>query len=71
MQAFLDFRNFDFRNFRISAVYNSILFFSTLVLLSNLDLRTFSKIVKICRRLKWMVPYGKASTYAIFGYVKK
>ena len=45
-QAFLDFRGFDFRgfdfrNFLFNAVYNSILFFSPLVLLSNLDLRSF------------------------------
>ena len=36
LQAFLD-----FRNFRFTAVYNSILFSSALVLLSNLDLRSF------------------------------
>ena len=36
-----DFRGFDFRNFRFNAVYNSILFSSLLVLLSNLDLRGF------------------------------
>ena len=30
VQAFLDFRDFDFRNFRFSAVYNSILFSSPL-----------------------------------------
>ena len=36
IQAFLDFRNFQF-----NAVYNSILFSSPLVLLSNLDLRGF------------------------------
>ena len=35
----LDFRNFDFRDFRFTAVYNSILFSSLLVLLSNLDFR--------------------------------
>ena len=36
VQAFLD-----FRDFRFNAVYNSILFSSPLVLLSNLDLRGF------------------------------
>ena len=41
VQAFLDFRGFDFRDFRFTAVYNSILFSSPLVLLSNLDLRGF------------------------------
>ena len=41
VQAFLNFRGFDFRNFRFTAVYNSILFSSPLVLLSNLDLRGF------------------------------
>ena len=41
IQAFLDFRGFDFRDFRFTAVYNSILFSSPLVLLSNLDLRGF------------------------------
>ena len=40
-QAFLDFRAFDFRGFPFTAVYNSILFSSPLVLLSNLDLRGF------------------------------
>ena len=41
VQAFLDFHGFDFRDFRFTAVYNSILFSSLLVLLSNLDLRDF------------------------------
>ena len=41
VQAFLDFRGFDFRGFRFTAGYNSILFSSPLVLLSNLDLRSF------------------------------
>ena len=40
-KTFLDFRGFDFCNFRFSAIYNSILFSSPLVLLSNLDLRGF------------------------------
>ena len=42
VQAFLDFHGFDFRNFQFNAFYNSILFSSPLVLLSNLDLRGFS-----------------------------
>ena len=37
----LDFRSFDFRDYWFNAVYNSILFSSPLVLLSNLDLRGF------------------------------
>jgi hypothetical protein len=41
IQAFLDFRGFDFRNFLFNAAYNSILFSSPLVLLSNLDLCGF------------------------------
>ena len=41
VQAFLDFRGFDFRNFRFNEVYNSILFSSPLVLLSNLYIRGF------------------------------
>jgi hypothetical protein len=41
VQAFLDFRGFDFRNFGFNVIYNSILFSSPLVLLSNLDLRGF------------------------------
>ena len=41
IQAFLDFCGFDFRNFRFNEVYNSILFSSPLVLLSNLDLHGF------------------------------
>ena len=41
IQAFLDFRGFDFNDFRFNAVYNSILFSSPLVLLSNLDLCGF------------------------------
>ena len=31
IQAFLDFRSFDFRNFQFNAVYNSILFPSPLL----------------------------------------
>ena len=41
IQAFLDFRGFDFRDFWFTAVYNSILFSSPLALLSNLNLRGF------------------------------
>ena len=41
VQAFLDFRGFNFRDFQFKAVYNSILFSSPLVLLSNLDLCCF------------------------------
>ena len=41
IQAFLNFRGFDFRDFRFNAVYNSILFASPLVLISNLKFRGF------------------------------
>ena len=41
VQAFLDFRGFEFLDFRFNTVYNSILFSSPLVLLSNLDFRGF------------------------------
>jgi hypothetical protein len=41
IQAFLDFRGFDFLDFQFNTVYNSILFSSPLVLLSDLDLRGF------------------------------
>ena len=41
LQAFLDFRGFDFHDFRFTTVYNSILFSSPLVILSNLDLHGF------------------------------
>ena len=41
IQAFLDFRGFDFRDFQFNTVYNSILFSSPLVLQSNLDLSGF------------------------------
>ena len=41
IQAFLDFRGFDFRNIQFNEVYNSILSSSPLVLLSNLDLCSF------------------------------
>ena len=42
IQAFLDFRGFDLRNFRFNTVYDSIIFSSPLyVLLSNLDLCSF------------------------------
>ena len=41
IKEFLDFRDYDIYNFQFTAVYNSILFSSTLVLLSNLDLRGF------------------------------
>ena len=39
--AYLDFHGFDFRNFQFPGVDNSILFSSSLVLLTNLDLRGF------------------------------
>ena len=48
LQAFLNFRGFAFRDFRFNAVYNSILFFSPLVLLSNLDFRGFCFGVFFC-----------------------
>jgi len=42
LQAFLDFRGFNFRDFLFNLVYNFIVFFSPLVLLlSNLDLWGF------------------------------
>ena len=41
VQAFLKFRGFDFRDFWFNTIYNSILFISPLVLLSNLNLRGF------------------------------
>ena len=41
MQAFLHFRGFDFHYFWFTAVYDSILFSSPVVLLSNLDLHSF------------------------------
>ena len=41
IQAFLDFCSFNFCNFWFTPVYNSILFSSPLVLLSNLNLRGF------------------------------
>ena len=41
VQAFLNFLSFDFGDFQFNKVYNSILFSSLLVLLSNLDLRGF------------------------------
>ena len=41
LQAFLDFHSFDFRNYRFTVVYNSILFSSLLLLLSNLGLCRF------------------------------
>ena len=43
VQAFLD-----FRDFRSNAVYNSILFSSPLILLSNLDLRGFASAGFFC-----------------------
>ena len=60
--TFLDFRGFDFRNFWFTAVYNSILFSSSLVLLSNLDLRGFCFWVKnwsFCKLLSfWLFIFG-------------
>ena len=47
-EAFLDFRGFDFRNFQFTGVYDSILFSSLLVLLSNLDLRGFCFRSSLC-----------------------
>ena len=41
LQAFLDFRSFNFRDFGFNVAYNSILLSSPLVLLSNLALRTW------------------------------
>ena len=48
VQAFLYFHGFDFRDFRFTAVYNSILFSSPFVLLSNLDLHGFFFCVFLC-----------------------
>ena len=48
VQAFLDFRGFDFRNFRFNTVYNSILFSFPLVPLNNLDLCGFCFRVFLC-----------------------
>ena len=50
LQAFLDFRGFNFRDFQFTTVYNSILFSSPLVLLSNLDFCGF------CFRIFFCVP---------------
>ena len=41
LQAFLDFRSFEIHDFLFAAVYNSIIFSSPLVLLSDLDLQGF------------------------------
>ena len=41
VQAFLNFHGFDIHDFQFTAIYNSILFFSPLVLLSKLDLQGF------------------------------
>ena len=40
LQAFLDFHDFNYRGFPFTAVYNSIICSSPLVLLSNLDLHS-------------------------------
>ena len=40
-QAFLNFLSFDFGDFQFNKVYNSILFSSPLLLLSNLNLPSF------------------------------
>jgi len=48
VQASLDFRGFDFCDFGLNAVYNSNLFSSPLVLLSNLDLRGFHFLCFLC-----------------------
>ena len=50
-EVFLDFRGFDFWDFRFNVVDNSILFSSSLVLLINLDLRGF------CFRIFFMCPH--------------
>ena len=42
VQAILDFRSFDFRNFRFKAVYNSILFSSPLVRKATLIYTVFA-----------------------------
>ena len=46
--SFLTFRSFEFRNFWFTMVYNSILFSSPLVLLSNLNLPGFCFRVFLC-----------------------
>ena len=48
LQAFLHFRGFDFCSFRFTVFNNSILFSSPLVLLSNLDLRSFFFHIFLC-----------------------
>ena len=45
IQAFLDFRSFDFRNFQFNAVYNSIFF---LLLLSNHVYTVFAFHIFLC-----------------------
>ena len=70
VQAFLDFRGFDFRDFQFNAVYNSILFSSPLVLLSNLDLRGFCFLgFFVCPHINsvngGMPVYGKLQGYLL------
>ena len=48
IQAFQDFRSFNFCNFGFNAVYNSILSYSPYVLLCNLDLHGFWFCVFLC-----------------------
>ena len=59
-QAFLNFQGFNFGNFPFNLVYNSILFSSPLVLLSNLDLRGFCLrglyFVSPHNRVNWGMP---------------
>ena len=54
VQAFLDFHSFNFRNFWFNMVYNSILFSSLLLPLSNLDFQGF------CFPGFFMCPYNNS-----------
>ena len=73
-QAFLYFCGFDFRNFGLSAVYNSILFSSPLVLLSNLNLRGFLfPRFFMCPQIKsinWGMPVPKKNQFVIWPKIK-
>ena len=52
VQAFLDFCGFDSCDFCFNTVYNSILFSSPLVLLSNLNLRSLCFRIFLCPHFK-------------------
>ena len=65
LQAFLDFRSFDFHNFQFTAVYNSILLSSSLVQVNNLkNYKSWNSKPDDCFELlsDWLLSYWESQS---------